>query len=286
MKKPYPKNRDSSALRLTHEEFLEKLWKVKDKNEYIVHDRYILSQTKMKFTHIPCGTEFMNKPNIMLRENHIGCPICSQVRRANTKREKGGVNLDVIKNKVKELYPNDEYILNEEKTIYKNNKEPSIYLECSRCGLIFGLSYVNLCHGRGCPWCNKQSRQESKNVKKIKDFLNEENIEFETEFKIEACKRERVLPFDFKVEIDKKIYLIEYDGEFHDRGYNNNMESLEKVKQNDSIKTKFCKDNKIPLLRLRYNDFKDYKKRLKEFLVQRLDTSSEVKAEHPERMKI
>lgn len=264
----YPKNRDSSKLRLTHDEFLEKLWKVKDKEEYIVHDKYILSQTKLKFTHIPCGTIFYARPNIMLRSGHCGCPKCSQIKRRNTKRLNGGVNIEVVKNKVLELYPDSEYTFRMDLSEYKNNKEPSIYLECSKCGLVFNLSYVNLCHGRGCPWCNKQSRQESKNVKKIKIVLQENNIDYLTEYKIDSCRNERVLPFDFAI-INKenyRLFLIEYDGEFHDRGYNNNEESLKKVKTNDDIKTNFCIDNNIPLLRLRYNDFSNYKNRILEFL--------------------
>jgi len=253
--------------KLTHDEFLERLWEVKDKNEYLVQSTYELSRLKMKFKHIPCGTEFECRPNIMLRKNgHCGCPICSQIKRTTTKRKNSEISIDIIKNKVKELYPNKEYIFREDLTTYINNKEPSIYLECSKCGLVFNLSYVNLCHERGCPWCNKQSKQESKNVKKIKDFLNENNIIFETEYKIPECKNDRVLPFDFKIKKGEEIFLIEYDGEFHDKGYNNNQESLEKVKKNDYLKTSFCKENNIPLLRLRYNNFSDYKTQILNFL--------------------
>ena len=153
-----------------------------------------------------------------------------------------------------------------EKSKYINNKESSLILKCSKCGYEFPISLVNLRQKRGCPICNKLKRQESKNVKKIKDYLISSDINFITEYKISDCKNKRELPFDFAFNINGKLKLLEYDGEFHDRGYNNNAESLEKIRENDRIKTEYCLKNNIPFLRLRYNDFTNYEERIKEFL--------------------
>ena len=63
--------------------------------------------------------------------------------------------------------------------------------------------------------------------------------------------------FDFYVE-DK--YLIEYDGETHYQ-YNlhgwHNEEQLDRQQERDAIKTQWCKDNNIPLIRIPYTRLKE-----------------------------
>jgi len=261
----YPKNRNSKSRRLTNEEFIKKLFEVKSKDEYEVLEEYTLSQIPIKFRH-NCGREFLAKPNIMLRKNHCGCPDCSIIKRRNTKRKESHNNLNVIEQDVKRLYQNNEYSFVKEKSIYINNKEKTLYLKCNRCGFEFPISLVNLRKERGCPICNKIKRQESKNVLKIKNYLIELNIDFTLEYKDSRCKNIRTLPFDFAIHNGDKLLLIEYDGEFHDNGYNNNKESLKRCKENDEIKTNFCLSNNIPLLRLRYNNFDNYKEKINKFL--------------------
>jgi len=262
----YPKNRDSSSRRLTHAEFLNRLYKVKTKDEFTVIGTYVLQQVPIEFVHNTCGTHFMATPNNMCKENYGGCPKCSIIKRRNSKRAASPINIDIVENTIQELYPNKEYTLVKEKTVYINNKEKTIFLKCSTCDFKFPISLVNLRKKRGCPICNKILRQESRNVKKIKEFLKLKNVNFETEYKIPECRNERVLPFDFKFNINNNLKLLEYDGEFHDYGYNGSKKGLEKVQKNDKIKTEFCINNNIPLLRLRYNDFNNFEDRLEKFL--------------------
>lgn len=252
--------------RLNHEEFLARLWNVKSSDEFEVLDKYTLQQVPMRFLHKKCGKEFLATPNNMCKSTYGGCPTCGQIKRTLTKRDRGGVNMDVVVNKTKELYPNGEYVVDILKSKYINNKEKTIFLECSKCGNIFPISYVNLCKYRGCPTCNKILKQESINIKRIKRYLNENNIPFTCERSFSDCKNKRSLKFDISIEINGRTKLIEYDGEFHDYGYNNNKESLEKVRTNDFIKTEYCKLNNIPLLRLRYNTFKNFEEQLNNFL--------------------
>lgn len=63
------------------------------------------------------------------------------------------------------------------------------------------------------------------------------------------------LPFDFY--IPKNNILIEYDGEQHYKSVKmwGGDNAFEKRKLHDSIKTKYCLDNKIKLLRIPYWDF-------------------------------
>jgi hypothetical protein len=60
------------------------------------------------------------------------------------------------------------------------------------------------------------------------------------------------MPFDFY--IPSKNVLIEYDGRQHYEAieYFGGEEELNWIKYKDAIKTKYCLDNNIPLLRLPY----------------------------------
>lgn len=63
---------------------------------------------------------------------------------------------------------------------------------------------------------------------------------------------ERPLPFDFGILVDGKELLIEFDGEQHEEpiAFYGGAEKFERVKRYDSIKTRYCADRCIPLLRL------------------------------------
>lgn len=100
--------------------------------------------------------------------------------------------------------------------------------------------------------------KESKGVKRIKEILLNNNILFETEktfFNFEETNRPAY--FDFYV---NNQYIIEYDGEQHfncrSSGWNT-KEHLIQTQQRDNIKNKWCKDNKIPLIRIPYTHYND-----------------------------
>ena len=60
------------------------------------------------------------------------------------------------------------------------------------------------------------------------------------------------MPFDFYVNNE---YLIEYDGEQHfDK---NSFFNYEYTHIHDKIKSKWCKDNNIPLIRIPYTKYND-----------------------------
>lgn len=82
-------------------------------------------------------------------------------------------------------------------------------------------------------------------------WLNNNGIHFIREYKIEECKNVRPLPFDFYLP-DTNI-LIEYDGiQHYDK---DNRFYSEQLEINDNIKTNYCIDNKIKLIRIPYWDF-------------------------------
>lgn len=91
----------------------------------------------------------------------------------------------------------------------------------------------------------------------IRKLLLQYNIPFEEQKTFKTCvfnDSGYLAKFDFF--IDNK-YLIEYDGEQHFYYKNNehtwnNKDNYERVKEHDKYKNKWCKDNKIILLRIPY----------------------------------
>lgn len=97
-------------------------------------------------------------------------------------------------------------------------------------------------------------KQFSKGNEKIKKLLSEAGINFEQEKKFLTCKDKKELPFDFYV---NNQYLIEYDGSQH---YDENtIFNYEYTHQHDLMKSKWCKDNNIPLIRIPYTHYNDLK---------------------------
>lgn len=85
------------------------------------------------------------------------------------------------------------------------------------------------------------------------------NIRFVQEERIENCRNIYKLPFDFAVygQSGSLLGLIEYDGEQHYRPVElfGGKGTFEGTQHRDAIKTKYCADNGIPLLRIPHTEF-------------------------------
>ena len=92
---------------------------------------------------------------------------------------------------------------------------------------------------------------ESKGEQLIKKILTENNIPFKTQVSFKTCKYKNLLLFDFYV---NNQYIIEYDGKQHFEAvkFFGGEQQLQLQKTRDSIKTQWCKDNNIPLIRIPY----------------------------------
>lgn len=89
---------------------------------------------------------------------------------------------------------------------------------------------------------------------KIYQLLKDNNINFTTQATFDTClsPKGRHLRFDFYI---NNSYLLEYDGEQHYLQYPNNhysQEELDRIKLYDKIKNKWCEENNIPLIRIKY----------------------------------
>jgi very-short-patch-repair endonuclease len=150
------------------------------------------------------------------------------------------------------------------KVEYKNNKEKVIII-CPNHGEFNQIAKDHL-RGIGCFLC-----KDSKGEKIINIFLNEKKIKYVRQKKFDKCKNKNKLLFDFY--LSEYNLCIEYDGEQHFNpvvfGKMSKEDSeicLKKTILNDKIKTNFCKENNINLLRIPYTEFKNIEKILEETL--------------------
>lgn len=193
-----------------------------------------------------------------------GCPKC------------GKINIST-----KKVMSNDEFVLKATQ-IHGNKYDYSlceydssrnkITIICPTHGKFIQRANAHL-NSQGCPTC-----KESSGERKIRLFLETNEIDFEPQKRFDNCRLIRPLPFDFYV--PKYNLCIEYDGEQHFRLRENNLfdESLEDRQNKDTIKTKYCNgnDGRPTLLRVAYYDFDNIEKLLSENIPNISQFSSQV----------
>lgn len=186
-----------------------------------------------------CGRIASATPTSLLK--HGGCPRCN-----GTERKEHEVFISEIKKK----HPNIEIL---EK--YKNNRTPIKY-RCKICDKIsYSTPHTLLTSGIR---CNHTSGSNGEN--RIAKYFTDNNITFIKEYSYPDCKDIMPLPFDFY--IPKYNILIEYDGQQHYKSvaFFGGKKAFEKRKLHDSIKTNYCLDNDIKLIRIPYWDFNNIEK--------------------------
>jgi very-short-patch-repair endonuclease len=105
--------------------------------------------------------------------------------------------------------------------------------------------------GTGCPTC-KLSHGE----RLLSQILNSFNISYIQQKQFDGCKNIRNLKFDFY--IPEHNLCIEYDGiqHFEVSNFFGGEEAFKARQYKDSIKNRYCEENKIDLLRIPYNEKK------------------------------
>ena len=128
---------------------------------------------------------------------------------------------------------------------------------CSKCGNVWETIAFAVYLGKtGCPKCAC-----SKGENRISQYLENRNIDYITQYIFQDCKNIYYLPFDFF--LPNKNICIEYDGEYHFSPIRRSKsitseqakQNLEKLKIRDKIKTDYCKNKNIQLIRIPYTEF-------------------------------
>ena len=128
-------------------------------------------------------------------------------------------------------------------------KNHQMYWKCRcDCGTILSVNGVKLRsgHTKSCGCLNSAGEL------KIKELLNQSNIQYESEKKFLDCVSPLgySLPFDFYV----NGVLIEFDGiqHYEPSSLFGGEEALQKRQEYDSIKNEYCRSHNIPLKRIPY----------------------------------
>lgn len=182
-----------------------------------------------------CGHEWSPTQDSLLQGK--GCPKCGTKKAAKSRM----MPAEEFVNRCNEISPYIE-VLGE-----YNGVKNYIDVACKKCGFRYSTIADNLLQGSGCPVCNM-----SKGERKVASLLDKYRIDFDQQYTFLGCRNRRVLPFDFYLP-DYNI-CIEYDGEQHFKPIDHfgGQEYFDKRKENDLIKTRFCEENDIGLVRIPY----------------------------------
>lgn len=137
-----------------------------------------------------------------------------------------------------------------------------VWIECiCECERKFKTNIGAIKNGQvRCTYCSKTMSKLEYNVR---IWLDENKVEYIFQKRFEDCRNNRKLPFDFY--LPKFNCCIEVDGQQH---YTPSIfattqdkdEEFKKRKINDEIKTNYCKEKNIDLLRISFKDIRRNKK--------------------------
>lgn len=214
-------------------------------DEYTVLGEYVNTHTKILFRHNTCGNEFLMSPKAFIHDGQR-CPKERYIKSAETNSKIQGKSKE--KNiEIQNICNNEGYEILES---YTRSKK-TLSLKHIECGNIFNPLPYDFLKGTRCPYC---CRSKGENI--IKEFLEKNNFSFREQYKIDGCKNKRRLSFDFAIlDGDKVKVLIEYDGSQHFNpkfGMSSESKKFNNINKNDEIKNVFCRENNIPLIRIKY----------------------------------
>lgn len=163
-------------------------------------------------------------------------------------------------NHYRELHPECTEVVDWKYILVGKNKKKQVRLKCvcSECKSEFWVS-VEAWKKHLKTRCNKCANLESNLEIKVRKWLENQSIDFIQQYRFNNCRNKKPLPFDFY--LPKLNVCIEVDGDQHFKigakvkGIVFNKEKIEKVQYNDNIKTQYCMDNNIELIRIPYYAF-------------------------------
>lgn len=213
---------------------------------------YTGTKNKVEVKCVYCGKIFfMRADSILEGRGHNACihkNIEKNIKRVPSKTQKQFIaELNRVNENIKPL------------GLYTKTSDKMLFM-CKICGNQWNARIDHVLYGQsGCPKCNS-----SKGENKIAAYLLDKNIQFITQYTFEDCKDKMPLPFDFY--LSEYNTCIEYDGEQYYKEVEYFRYSLDYIQNHDNIKTLYCKENNITLIRIPYTDFDNIEKILDEFI--------------------
>lgn len=258
------KEKSKNTVPYTKETILKRIEEKFPNDKYIIKfkDDEIKNQSdKISVTHEKCNKTYdIDIKGFLSRKK--GCPFCYG---------KSARDLDKINEEFKE---NED--LKDFECLSVTKKDGHIYghvvHHCDKCkNYEFDIRISDMLskHEHRCKLCGLID-VESKDVKKIKKYLDDKHIKYKQEVKFKTCKDKKLLPFDFY--LTNYDLLVEYDGIQHFKN-SYGKESFEICKKHDKIKNDWCKENNKDLLRINYKQ--NPVQVLKEYLNENYDVVEE-----------
>lgn len=137
-----------------------------------------------------------------------------------------------------------------------NGAHIKITVKCKKCGHEWKAAPTTLLSGYGCITC-----YESKGERAIELYLNRNNIYHQRQAKFpEELRGVGGLPLSYDFYIPKYNLLIEYQGEFHERGKANGIQTDDSFTiqhEHDIRKRNYAKTNNYNFLEIWYKDRKN-----------------------------
>ncbi len=225
--------------RLTTEEFIAKAIEIHNGKYDYSKTVYKKANEKILIFCKDCGKFFEQTPNKHLSGQ--GCPFCKNKRIGQSNSSN---TLEFIK-KANKIH-NNKYDYS--KFIYVNAKTKGIII-CPKHGEFEQIPDLHL-QGFGCHKCLNFTGE---NI--ISSYFIKNNISYKEQYRFDNCKDTLPLPFDFYIESFN--CCIEFNGKQHYKFpnfFHKSYHDFLTLKHHEWIKRKFCRDNKINLLTISFND--------------------------------
>jgi hypothetical protein len=149
--------------------------------------------------------------------------------------------------KAKEIH-NNKYTYDD--VVYINDRT-NVNIKCPTHGYFLQKPNIHL-RGSGCKRCS-----ESFGEKAVAKFLDKYKIHYQREYKFKDCRNKLPLPFDFYIPSIRTC--IEFDGIQHYQPIEHfgGIDAYEKLKENDKIKSDYCEENYINLIKIKWYQVDD-----------------------------
>lgn len=228
----------SKKVKKTTDDFIKEVRELVG-DEYTVLGKYINTKTPLLMKHNHCGREFFISRDNFLKNKR--CRDCALKQRGLDRR----FTQEEFELKVKEVGKGEFSLQSKYET---TNQQ--VLLKHEVCGCEW-WSYPNnfLHYGIVCRQCE---HTKSKGEELIKEYLDENEIEYLFQHTYDDLKHKRALAYDFY--IPEKNLLLEYDGEQHFRAvdYFGGEKAFKDRQFKDNLKNEYAKNNNIKLLRIPY----------------------------------
>jgi very-short-patch-repair endonuclease len=213
-------------------------------NAMLLEEKYKNNSTKMKFR-CKCGKDFVTTFAHFKDQNKRECNECSE-------KKKTGKFKPYTFSKVKEIIESKGCeLLSKE---YNSNTQ-KLDIKCV-CGETFTTDLAGF-SSKNKTRCDKCTKKQSTYARIVEEYLRLKNIKFVKEYRFKKCRYILPLPFDFYLPGIKTC--IEVDGEMHytPSRFKDAKKDFRETLLRDSIKSQFCKENKIQLIRIPYYEIKN-----------------------------